>query len=468
MFRKFFLCAALAATICAGGQDAGAYEAISGPLGLLHNQKEKTFDGYTLYTPHASGQYTYLIDMDGNVVHKWKSDNDAFYAEMLPNGNILRAEKGPGSPVTFGGWHGTLREYDWDGNIVWEYTLRNDKMVAHHGFERLPNGNTAILVWEHKPWEEAFAKGRDKNHPNNFPDGFKYPDGKVLHGIWPDAILEINPKGEVVWEYHVWDNIGTGPDQFDINYTLPPSYPQRYMAGPDWTHWNAVRYDPKNDKYIVDSRDWGEIYIIDRKTKKMDWRWGNPAAYGKGKKPAGYTDNGDQILFGCHDVRWLPNGNVSILNNGTYRPSTNYSSAMEIKPSGFDGGEVVWEFRTDDPNSFSSDYQSAAQKLPNGNWLITSTNNGHLFEVTDGKEVVWEYVNPIPGNTPYCVKRDKKPFTQVHRAFRYARDDERFKGKDLTPKGKLAEGCPDWQQLMDASWKEPKNKSNKPPKPDCY
>lgn len=463
MFKKLLLPVLLAASLCAAGP-ALAYEAITGPLGLLHHDKGRPFDGYTLYTPHESGQYTYLIDLDGNIVHQWKADNDAFYAELLPNGHILRAEKGPGSPVTFGGWHGALREYDWDGKLVWEYVMRNDKMVAHHGFERLPNGNTALLVWEYKPWEEAFAKGRRKDHPNNYPEGFTYPDGKVLHGIWPDAIIEVNPKGEIVWEYHVWDNIGTGPDQFDINYTLPPSYPAKYMAGPDWTHWNAVRYDPKTDKYIVDSRDWGEIYVIDRKTKKMEWRWGNPAAYGKGKAPSGYTDNGDQVLFGPHDVRWLPNGNVSILNNGTYRPSTNYSSAMEIKPRGFDGGEVVWEFRTGDPNSFSSDYQSAAQKLPNDNWLITSTNNGHLFEVTNGKDVVWEYANPISGNTAYCVKHDKMPWNQVHRAFRYARDDERFKGKDLTPKGRLAAGCPDWQAQLDGAWKEPKNKSAKPPR----
>lgn len=159
---------------------------------------------------------------------------------------------------------------------------------------------------------------------------------------------------------------------------------------------------------------------------------------------------------------------ISILSNGTYRPSTNYSSAMEIKPEGFNGGEVVWEFRTADPNSFSSDYQSAAQKLANGNWLITSTNNGHIFEVTADKEVVWEYNNPISGDTPYCVKRDKAPWTQVHRAFRYSKDDPRFAGKDLTPKGKLAKDCPDWQELLDGAWKAPKNGNANPPRAGYY
>ena len=110
-----------------------------------------------------------------------------------------------------------------------------------------------------------------------------------------------------------------------------------------------------------------------------------------GKAPSGYHDDGDQVLFGSHDVEWLPNGNISIFNNGTHRPSANRSSVMEINPA---TNQVVWQYETKDHNSFYSDFQSAAQKLPNGNWFITSTNNGHLFEVTPDKQVVWEYNNP--------------------------------------------------------------------------
>ena len=110
---------------------ANAYEAINGPLGLLSYDKAKAYDGYTLFTPHTKvsswivdkvpnpgSKTTYLIDMEGNVVHTWKHDNAAFYAELLPNGNLLRAEKLAGSPVNFGGWYGLLREYTWDGNVV--------------------------------------------------------------------------------------------------------------------------------------------------------------------------------------------------------------------------------------------------------------------------------------------------------------------------------------------------------------
>ena len=337
---------------------------------------------------------------------------------------------------------GTAR---WSGNTRSAIRARSRTT----GFDCLPNGNTAILIWENKTYDEALAKGRDPKDKalsrNGMPAPGQGPDGQPLQGIWPDAILEVTPKGEIAWEWHVWDNIGTGPDQIDINWHLPLS--MGYFARADWTHWNSVRYNAKTDQYAVNSRDFGEIYIIDRKTKKIVWRYGNPATHGMGKAPSGYHDDGDQVLFGSHDVEWLPNGNISIFNNGTHRPSANRSSVMEINPA---TNQVVWQYETKDHNSFYSDFQSAAQKLPNGNWFITSTNNGHLFEVTPDKQVVWEYNNPIStDDQAYCVKRDDKPETQVHRAYRYGKDFPAFAGKDLKPQGKLAAGCPDWHLLLE-------------------
>ena len=34
------------------------------------------------------------------------------------------------------------------------------------------------------------------------------------------------------------------------------------------------------------------------------------------------------------------------------------------------------------------------KRLPNGNTLITESNNGRAFEVTPAGEIVWEFFNP--------------------------------------------------------------------------
>ena len=91
---------------------ASAYEAITGPLGLLAYDKAKAYDGYTLFTPHTKvsswivdkiqdpgSRKTYLIDMEGNIVHTWKHDHPAFYAELpqsfTPGRTDLARERPP-------------------------------------------------------------------------------------------------------------------------------------------------------------------------------------------------------------------------------------------------------------------------------------------------------------------------------------------------------------------------------------
>jgi hypothetical protein len=38
--------------------------------------------------------------------------------------------------------------------------------------------------------------------------------------------------------------------------------------------------------------------------------------------------------------------------------------------------------------------------LPNGNTLIVDPENRRLFEVTQGKKLVWEYFCPLPSDPP--------------------------------------------------------------------
>ena len=38
---------------------------------------------------------------------------------------------------------------------------------------------------------------------------------------------------------------------------------------------------------------------------------------------------------------------------------------------------------------------SSAERLPNGNTLITESDKGRAFEVTHAGEVVWEFWNPV-------------------------------------------------------------------------
>ena len=99
-----------------------AYEAMVGPTGVLKYNKAKAYDGYTLFAPVAKCKTIYLIDMEGNMVHKWDIDSPpiTLSAVLLPNGNLLRnGWIRKGAATTIGGTAGMVQEIDWNGKVVW-------------------------------------------------------------------------------------------------------------------------------------------------------------------------------------------------------------------------------------------------------------------------------------------------------------------------------------------------------------
>jgi hypothetical protein len=204
------------------------------------------------------------------------------------------------------------------------------------------------------------------------------------------------------------------------------------------------------------SRNFSEIYLVSHKTGKIEYRWGNKVAYDQGK-PASWYDSGDQILSGPHDARYLGDSLVSIFDNGSERPEGHRSRVLVVNTK---TNEIEFEYRSWDTSSFSSHRQGAAQLLPNGNWFITSSNSGHLFEVTRKGEIVWDFVNPIIMDKAYCKLHDDDSrrvqiqghdfyFNMIHRAYRYGKDYPGLKGRDQTPKEKLAEKCPEFFKIYD-------------------
>jgi hypothetical protein len=53
-----------------------------------------------------------------------------------------------------------------------------------------------------------------------------------------------------------------------------------------------------------------------------------------------------------------------------------------------------WAYRGTPEHPFYSEHSGVAQRLANGNTLITESANGRAFEVTAEGAIVWEYYNP--------------------------------------------------------------------------
>ncbi len=90
-----------------------------------------------------------------------------------------------------------------------------------------------------------------------------------------------------------------------------------------------------------------------------------------------------------HQPTFLDNGNLLIFDNRG--PETERSRVIEVDPL---SGEVRWQFGGTPEVDFFSKTLGSCQRLPNGNTLITESENGRALEVDAAGAVVWELNNP--------------------------------------------------------------------------
>ena len=152
------------------------------------------------------------------------------------------------------------------------------------------------------------------------------------------------------------------------------------------------------------------------------YRWGNPMNYDRGT-------SADKTLNAQHGVHWIPNdfpgaGKLLIFNNNPIDsiPNSNEfgnSSVIEVEPpinsegnyflnsdSSYGPDNYGLVFGADD--SFFSSFQSGAYRLPNGNTIITVSEERRFFEVDENNEVVWEYLTEQLGDPSGYTARAKK------------------------------------------------------------
>lgn len=406
------------------------------------------FQGYTLLAP-IMDKRTFLLDMDGKVVHQWQHDlppGNSVY--LQPDGRLYRAARPQNNPTFKGGGEGgVLEEYSWDGELLWSMDWNDASKLMHHDFEVMPNGNLLFIAWEEIDREVALAHGKD---PELLGDG----------NLWPDYIVEVEPirprGGKVVWEWHTWDHIvqdtiedgpnyaeiWEDPGRININgegekeivseeerkrlialgYLSPDDDGRPKVNGSsDWMHSNGINYEPERDLIVMSVRRFCEIWVIDHSTTTAEartdqggnygrggrllFRYGNPMAYGRGGLE-------DRQLFFQHDSQFIETGlpgagNLLVYNNGQGRPNEPWSSVDEIAFAEVAPGKIefddnghfalsspTWRYGSADNTEFYSSFISGAQRLPNGHTLICEGADGRVFEVTPKGEIVWEYLSP--------------------------------------------------------------------------
>jgi hypothetical protein len=413
------------------------------PTGTTIYDPGRCWNGYNVFQTnmHAGvNAAAVLIDMNGNIVNLWKR-LDGFPNKMLPGGFIM-GSTGMRDPKY--GFQDMLDlvQVDWEGNIVWQfgqYELIQDPELKprwmarqHHDYQREGNpvgyyvpgmnplvnrGNTIIL--SHRNLRNTQISEKP---------------------LLDDVIIEVTWEGEKVWEWVCSDHFDEMNFSEEAKNTLARNPDMRDTAG-DWMHINSVSalgpnrwYDQGDARFHPDNLIWSGretniMAIIDKKTGKIVWQIGPDYNTTPALKKLGW-------IIGQHHAHLIPHGlpgegNILIFDNGgqagygspnpgspsgVHNALRDYSRVLEIDPITL---EVVWKCGgssmpggSERPIFLYSSFISSAQRLPNGNTLITEGASGRIIEVTPDLEIVWEYISP------YFNKHMNRDMNMVYRAYR--------------------------------------------------
>ncbi len=395
--------------------------------------------GTTIYAPaEAWNGYTVLsllrepgmvvIDMNGHVVKQWEGFNSSAGGpvRVLPNGDAIGAAGArPGHQESL-----QLVQKDFAGTQRW--SLAGTEQVE------VERGGQARSLRQHHDWQRAdFPAGYFS--PESRPAATGAPTLVLAHSsrtvpavsdlpLEDDRLVEYDAGGRVLWEWFASDHIddlglsaaaraaikagagaGTGPQRradFDWLHVNSATY-----LGPNrWFDAGDRRFDPRN--ILISSRQASLLAIVARDGHVV-WRMGPDFRESPQLLRIGQ-------VIGQHHAHLIPKGlpgagNLLVFDNGG---SSGYGFDTPIARNGYGGlaratsrvleidpvkMELAWSYAP--ASGFFATNISGAQRLPNGNTLVTEGPSGRVFEVTAQGRIVWEYIQPAPGAGGNAVYR---------------------------------------------------------------
>lgn len=375
------------------------------PTGTTIYDPAKAWSGFTVLST-LDTPAVLVIDMNGRAVKRWDGFNVSAGgpARVLPGGALVAPTGAfPGHQEAT-----ALVATGFDGRELW----RVDRVE-----EIAIDGQRQSSARQHHDWQLA-----------GFPAGYFSPsfipvasgvrklllthtshaDPAVAPALLEDdRLVEVDAEGKVTWEWRAADHI----DELGFD---PPARAAIARLGTrdgyDWLHVNAAHYLGPNkwhdagdarfhpDNVMISSRSASLVAIVARDGAVV-WRLGpNSSASPFGQVigqhhahlvPPGLPGAGNLLLFDNGGASGMGDPSpISPTGNAIYQRAG--SRVLEIDPVSL---SPVWSYTA--PTFFSTNI-SGAQRLPNGNTLITEGAPGRVFEVTPDKTIVWEFMNP-PG-----------------------------------------------------------------------
>lgn len=327
------------------------YEAPPPRSGVTIHDPELAYPGLNLLTS-GHGTDVDLLDMRGNVVHRWSYDMTQLWepgeggetgyfrrAYMYDNGDLLAVHD---SRTQRQREKDVLIKLDSNSNLLWAFADG-----CHHDLEVQPDGTIFLLT----------------------RDYHTYPDFRRGMEVLEDYVTQLDANGNRLKSVSILQALRDSPYAAML---------QRAPWVDDLLHTNSVevldgRLAHKSDalragNVLVSIRHINAIVVIDMEAEKVVWAM-------------------TQLWHRQHQPTVLDNGNILLFDNNGNRGK---SQVLEFDPITQD---LAWSYQADSPEGFYAQVCGSNDRLPNGNTIITESTTGRVFEVTPEKQIVWEFFN---------------------------------------------------------------------------
>ncbi len=229
-------------------------------------------------------------------------DNAAqpMFFRALP-GPAFDFKRQPNGLLTYFSGTNTFWALDSSYAVVDSFRAGNGYTADLHDLQLLPNGHALLLIYDPEPLR------MDSIVPGGQPNA-------TVIGL---VVQELDAAKHVVFQWRSWDHFRiTDADTCLIDL--------RSMMV-DYVHGNAVEPDADGN-ILISSRSMNEITKINRATGAVMWRWGLHAVNNQ------FSFMNDARGFGAqHDIRRLPNGNVTLFDNGNCLGNPQHSRVAEYR-----------------------------------------------------------------------------------------------------------------------------------------
>jgi hypothetical protein len=266
-----------------------------------------------------------------------------------------------------------------NGSVVGVHNGSANDRWWYYDVDRLDNGN--LLLSTTKPGfsviEEVDPTTGDHVSIREFPEVLDSHDVDLINGEellvndmsqdGEDRVFVYNlTREEITWEYWFANHTDQFPREGGGEY------------GGDWTHNNDVE-QIRDGVFMISVRNFDQVVAINRSTKELEWQLG--------------ADDNYTVLNEQHNPDYFSG------ENG--RPTVLVADSLNDRVVEYARENETWN-RTWVLRGGGLNEPRDADRLPNGNTLVSDRRGHRLLEVTPQGEVVWEFYAPWQ---PYDAER---------------------------------------------------------------